>query len=83
MEEVLQYLATMYELVVFTAGEQDYADTILDYIDADRQVIKHRMYRQHCVNPTKGIYIKDLRVIADRDLKDLLIVDNSIVSFAF
>jgi CTD small phosphatase-like protein 2 len=79
----MQYLATMYELVVFTAGEQDYADTILDYIDADRQVIKHRMYRQHCVKPAKGIYIKDLRVIADRDLKDLLIVDNSIVSFAF
>jgi len=27
--------------------------------------------------------VKDLRVITDRDLKDIVIVDNSIVSFAF
>ena len=27
--------------------------------------------------------MKDLRVITDRDLKDIVIVDNSIVSFAF
>jgi len=29
------------------------------------------------------VYVKDLRVITDRDLKDIVIVDNSIVSFAF
>jgi CTD small phosphatase-like protein 2 len=29
------------------------------------------------------VYVKDLRVIADRDMKDIVIVDNSIVSFAF
>jgi CTD small phosphatase-like protein 2 len=27
--------------------------------------------------------VKDLRIIADRDLKDIIIVDNSILSFAF
>jgi CTD small phosphatase-like protein 2 len=27
--------------------------------------------------------VKDLRVIRDRELKDMVIVDNSIVSFAF
>lgn len=73
----------MFELVVFTAGEQDYADTILDFMDADRTIIKHRLYRQHCVCPTKGIYVKDLRIISDRDMKDIIIVDNSIVSFAY
>lgn len=26
MEEVLQYLSSLYEICVFTAGEQDYAD---------------------------------------------------------
>ena len=30
-----------------------------------------------------GVFVKDLRIIADRDLKDIVIVDNSIVSFAF
>jgi TFIIF-interacting CTD phosphatase-like protein len=28
-------------------------------------------------------YVKDLRIIADRDLEDMVIVDNSILSFAF
>lgn len=33
LEEVLTYLGTMYEICVFTAGEQQYADTILDFLD--------------------------------------------------
>lgn len=83
MEEVLQYLSTLYEIVVFTAGEQDYADQILNYIDEDRTIIKHRLYRQHCVKAARRVYIKDLRVIADRKMEDIVIVDNSVVSFAF
>jgi Dullard-like phosphatase family protein len=83
MEDVLQYLSHMYEICVFTAGEQAYADTVLDFIDSERAIITHRLYRQHCVNPAPGVYVKDLRIIADRDLKDVIIVDNSIVSFAF
>jgi len=83
LEDVLQYLSTMFEIVVFTAGEKDYADTILDFMDGERLIIKHRLYRQHCFSPTRGIYVKDLRVIEDRELKDLIIVDNSIVSFAY
>jgi CTD small phosphatase-like protein 2 len=45
--------------------------------------MKHRLYRQHCINPAPGVYVKDLRIIKDRDLKDIAIVDNSIVSFAY
>lgn len=45
LEEALSYLSTMYEICVFTAGEQDYADTILNFIDEDRNIIKHRLYR--------------------------------------
>jgi CTD small phosphatase-like protein 2 len=73
----------MFEICVFTAGEQEYADTILDFIDEDYQIIKHRLYRQHCVQPAPGVFVKDLRIISDRDAKDIVIVDNSIISFAF
>lgn len=83
LEDVLLYLSNMYEIAVFTAGEKEYADTVLDFLDCDRTVIKHRLYRKHCMNPVKGVYVKDLRVIGDRDLKDMVLVDNSIVSFAF
>ena len=83
LEEALSYLSNMYEICVFTAGEQDYADTILNFIDEDRSIIKHRLYRQHCVRPDSGVYVKDLSIIADRNLKDIILVDNSIISFAF
>ena len=73
----------MYEICVFTAGEQVYADTVLDIINKERTIIKHRLYRQHCVNCVPGIYVKDLRIINDRKLSELVIVDNSIVSFAY
>ena len=33
--------------------------------------------------PMKGIYVKDLSVISDRNLRDMILVDNSIVCFAF
>lgn len=79
----LDFLAKYYEIVVFTAGTQDYADAALDFIDPDRLIIKHRLYRQHCVNPVRGVYVKDLRIFKDRDLKDIILVDNSIISFAF
>mmetsp|Transcript_47529 Transcript_47529/g.34806 ORF Transcript_47529/g.34806 Transcript_47529/m.34806 type:complete len:240 (-) Transcript_47529:37-756(-) len=83
LDSCLEYLEKMYEIAVFTAGEQTYADAVLDYIDEERNIIKHRLYRQHCVKIEDGIYVKDLRIIQDRPLSDIIIVDNSIISFAF
>lgn len=83
LDMALDYLAKFYEICVFTAGTQDYADACLDYLDPERQIIKHRLYRQHCVNPVYGVYVKDLRIVADRPLEDIILVDNSVISFAY
>jgi len=40
------------------------------------------MYRQHCIK-CEDAYVKDLRIIRDRDIEDIVIVDNCILSFAF
>ena len=34
-----------YEIVIFTAAAQDYADFILNYMDKDYKYISHRLYR--------------------------------------
>ena len=39
--------------------------------------------RNFCLETKKGLYIKDLRIISNRSLKDLIIVDNLSHSFAF
>ena len=72
----------MYEIVVFTAGLKDYADNILNEIDPSGTIFKKRLYRPDCVK-INDHYIKDLEVFLDRDRKDIVIVDNSIISFAF
>lgn len=39
LDNCLEHLAKFYEIAVFTAGEQAYADAVLDYLDEGRQVI--------------------------------------------
>jgi len=71
--EFLTELAKYYELVIFTAALQDYADTVIDQIDPER-LIKHRLYRQHTTF-INGNIIKDLNKIG-RDTSKAIIVDN-------
>ncbi len=62
-----------YEVTIFTAAMQDYADWVIDQIDPNRY-ISHRMYRQHAL-PCGPVFIKDLSRIG-RDLSKTIIVDN-------
>lgn len=82
LDECLEYLSQYYEIVVFTAGEENYANSILDVLDPDN-LISHRLYRQHCICVDGRYYVKDLRIIQDRELQNIVIVDNSIISFAY
>jgi CTD small phosphatase-like protein 2 len=54
---------------------------ILDHIDPERKYIQHRLYREHCIQTTDNVYIKDLSIFKNRDLKDMIIVDNAVYSF--
>ena len=64
--DCLEKLAPLYEMIVFTAGVQDYADNILDYIDPNRKIFKRRLYRNDCIQ-IEQFFVKDLDIIMDRD----------------
>eukprot|EP00357_Protocruzia_adherens_P017029 CAMPEP_0115036424 /NCGR_PEP_ID=MMETSP0216-20121206/42123_1 /TAXON_ID=223996 /ORGANISM="Protocruzia adherens, Strain Boccale" /LENGTH=689 /DNA_ID=CAMNT_0002416267 /DNA_START=487 /DNA_END=2552 /DNA_ORIENTATION=- len=72
-EDFLEEMSQHYELVVFTAGMQDYADWVLDQLDP-HGFIKYRLYRQH-TEYDGNVYIKDLSRLG-RDLDKTLIIDN-------
>jgi CTD small phosphatase-like protein 2 len=77
--EFLREMSKYFEIVIYTAADQTYADEVLDRLDADR-VITHRLYRQHVLhiqnNNTHQLHlIKDLRRIG-RDLEKTIIIDN-------
>lgn len=81
--ECLREANKKYQVVVFTASHKFYADVVLDYLDPTHELIHHRLYRDSCFQTEDGVYIKDLRIIRNRSLKDMVIVDNAVYSFGF
>lgn len=70
----LRKMCELYEVVVYTASTRNYADKVLDAIDPERTVT-HRLFRKHCTLYNCE-FVKDLSQLG-RDLKDVIIVDNS------
>lgn len=77
----LKQLKSNFELVIFTAARQDYADEVLNVLDPNNELFTARLYRQNCC-VIAGTYVKDFRVIKNRDPRDVILVDNLIYSFA-
>jgi len=81
--EILQDLSEEFEIIVFTASHSCYANRVLDYLDPKNEYIHHRLFRDNCVVTSDGAYVKDLRIFANRDIKDVAIVDNACYSFGY
>ncbi|CDW84172.1 nli interacting factor-like phosphatase family protein [Stylonychia lemnae] len=81
--ECLEEANKLFQVIVFTASHKAYADAILDYIDPENKYFQYRLYRENCVQTKEGYYIKDLRILNNRDLRDVVIIDNSVFSFSF
>lgn len=82
VKEMLTAVSKEFEVIVFTASHKCYADKVLDLIDPLKVLIHHRLYRNNCIQ-IDGIFVKDLRIFVDRQIRDLVIVDNAAYSFAF
>ena len=79
VKEFLEKMDKFFEIVIFTASVSKYADPLLDIIDK-KGYCPFRLFREHCslINTT---FVKDLQRLG-RDLKDIVIVDNSPLSYA-
>jgi len=80
VDQFLQRVGPLFEVVVFTASLAKYADPVLDLLDSTR-VVHHRLFREACTN-YKGNFVKDMSRLG-RDIKKILIIDNSPSSYMF
>lgn len=70
----LDEVCSDYELIVFTAATQDYADPIINAIESKKKYFERRLYRMHTVIIDND-FVKDLSKLG-RDLNKTIIVDN-------
>ena len=86
-EETMELIKEQYHIVIYTASHQSYADAVLNYMDPHNKYTKYRLYRNNCVQANvcgRKFYIKDLDIFDKYyDLKNIVIIDNSVLSFAY
>ena len=81
-KEFLTEVSKYFVVGIFTASVKAYADAVIDYLDPNKNLIQFRLYRNNCINVNDKIFVKDLRIIKGIDLKDIILLDNSIYSFS-
>jgi len=76
LKDFIETVHTYYELVLFTASTHSYAVNCIKTLNIDHYFLAV-LSREHCVY-YEGCYLKDLRIISNRLLADVIIVDNLI-----
>jgi Dullard-like phosphatase family protein len=76
----LEAASRRFEVVIFTASQQSYADKVIDALDPSGLLVAHRLYRGHCTEH-RGAFFKDLGHLG-RPLARCVLVDNSPISVA-
>ena len=82
LTDFLKFCSEYFEICIFTASRKEYADCILNFLDPSTKIFKYRFYRDECICIKGKTYIKDLRIFKNRYLENIIIIDNSLYSFA-
>ncbi|XP_056122500.1 CTD small phosphatase-like protein 2 [Rhinichthys klamathensis goyatoka] len=81
VREFLQAMTKHFEMFVYTSAKKEYAEKIVDILDPNKKLFRHRLYQDDCAC-VLGHYIKDLTVL-ERDLSKTVILDNAPHTFPY
>ena len=74
-------MAEIYEIVIFTASLSQYARPLIEKLDKTK-IGFTQLYREHCTFYEGLYFVKDLGKLG-RDLRDVIIIDNSPSAYLF
>ena len=80
VKKFIEIMKDYFEIIIFTASISKYADILMNIIDPNNYC-PYRLFREHC-SYINNNYVKDLTKLG-RNLKDIIIVDNSPLSYSF
>ena len=78
-EKFLEEMSLYYDLYIFTASMPHYSKSLIKILDKNKVIIQV-LNKEHCLN-IKGLPFKDLSIF-NKDLKDIIIIDNNPISYA-
>lgn len=70
-----------FNLIIFTASIQEYADPVIDWLETERKYFAGRYYRNDCIKRGE-LYIKDVAKV-EPDLSKVMIIDNTPFCYVF
>jgi len=79
LDKFLNHMSENYETFVYTAGLEEYAKPLLDWLDPENRIFRQRLYRDSCLF-MRGYYLKDLQK-ANRVMARTVLVDNNAFCF--
>lgn len=78
----LNKVCKWYNVVIFTASIKEYADPVINWLESStRARFVQRLYRQDCTLKDGIGYVKDLSIL-QHSLDDVVIIDNSPISYS-
>ncbi|KAJ8374719.1 hypothetical protein SKAU_G00052990 [Synaphobranchus kaupii] len=81
VKEFLQSMSKIFEMFVYTSAKKEYAEKILETLDPQKKLFRHRLYQEDCAC-VFGHYIKDLDML-ERDLAKTVVLDNAPHAFPY
>ena len=82
--EMINMIKDNYYICIYTSCEKFYADYLIQTLDVFDDIFLIKLYRDKCFKihtKEENIFIKDLRIINQVNLNDIIIVDSSAIHF--
>ena len=76
----LKEVSEVFELIVYSTEPEEVVARVLSQIDPEKKYVKHALNRQHCIQRDNGSFIKDLRIINNRDKEKMVVIDSNVFS---